>query len=174
MSDEEKAERRTLIANNKAWTSAETVRREWLTQLLSRKTLSKDAGRVIAQGLTVHHRDVGTAVGSGNTLAHILLGIDRGTYWEADRLAAHLEHSPARAQHVALAVTLAGIEDSTSKNTWHHPDPGKAAYLTQLAAWGYTLSDVERIVADHQPGTRPEPDPGTAPASDHDGPDTED
>ena len=29
MTDEEKAERRTLIANNKAWASAEVVRREW-------------------------------------------------------------------------------------------------------------------------------------------------
>ncbi|MFF1571376.1 ParB/RepB/Spo0J family partition protein [Leifsonia sp. NPDC058292] len=31
MTDEEKAERRVLIANNKAWASAEIVRREWLT-----------------------------------------------------------------------------------------------------------------------------------------------
>ncbi|QNE36843.1 hypothetical protein [Leifsonia shinshuensis] len=29
MTDEERAERRTLIANNKAWASAEIVRREW-------------------------------------------------------------------------------------------------------------------------------------------------
>src|SRR3546814_3964790 len=37
MTDEQKAERRTLIANNKAWDSAQVVRREWLTTLLSRK-----------------------------------------------------------------------------------------------------------------------------------------
>jgi len=34
MTDEQKAERRTLIANNKAWASAEIVRREWLTEFL--------------------------------------------------------------------------------------------------------------------------------------------
>ena len=31
MTDEQKAERKILIANDKAWNSAETVRREWLT-----------------------------------------------------------------------------------------------------------------------------------------------
>ena len=39
MTDEQKAERRTLIANDKAWASAEVVRREWLTEFLSRKTM---------------------------------------------------------------------------------------------------------------------------------------
>lgn len=35
---EKSAERKALIANNKAWTAAETVRREWLATFLSRKT----------------------------------------------------------------------------------------------------------------------------------------
>ena len=146
MTDEQKAERRTLIANNKAWTSAETVRREWLTTFLTRKTLPKDAGRVIASGLTVHRRDVGVAVTNGNTLAHTLLGIERDTYPGGDRIAALVEHNPTKAQHVAQAIVLAGIEDSTSRDTWRYPSAEKAAYFTQLAAWGYTLSDVEQIV----------------------------
>jgi ParB family chromosome partitioning protein len=157
MTDEQKTERRTLIANNKAWASAETVRRDWLTTFLTRKTLPKDAARVIADGLTVHHRDVGTAITGGNHLAHTLLGVDRGHYWDSDTLAAHVEHTPTRAQHVALAIILAGVEDATSKETWRHPDAGKAHYLAQLAAWGYTLSDVEQIVTDAQtPATEPD------------------
>lgn len=148
MTDDEKAERKTLIANNKAWASAEVVRREWLAQFLSRKTLPKDAGRVIAEGLTVHRREVGTAATNGNTFAHILMGIERGGFWDADKLAALVEHSPVKAQHVTLAVVLGGIEDSTSKQTWRYPEPSKALYFAQLAAWGYSLSEVEQIVVD--------------------------
>ena len=123
MTDEQKAERRILIANNKAWASAEVVRREWLTTLLSRKTLPKDAAAVIATGLTVHRQAVSLATRDGNTLAHELLGIERGGYWQADKLAALVEQTPAKAQHVALAVVLGAIESVTSKQTWRHPPP---------------------------------------------------
>lgn len=125
---------------------AEVVRREWLAEFLSRKTLPKDTGKVIAQGLTVHRTAVGSAVTNGSVLAHVLLGIERGGYWDVDKLAALVEHSPTKAQHVTLAVTLGGIEDSTSKGTWRYPDASNEQYFTQLAAWGYGLSDVEQLV----------------------------
>ncbi|GAA1961889.1 ParB/RepB/Spo0J family partition protein [Microbacterium deminutum] len=57
MTKEQKEERRTLIANNKAWASAETVRREWLATFLSRKTLPKDAAAWVAHALTYHRHD---------------------------------------------------------------------------------------------------------------------
>jgi len=153
MTDEQKAQRKTLIANNKAWASAEVVRREWLAEFLSRKTLPKDTGRVIAQGLTVHRSAVGSAVSGGSVLAHVLLGIERGGFWDADKLAALVEHSPTKAQHVTLAVILGGIEDSTSKGTWRYPDTSKALYFSQLAAWGYGLSDVEQLAVEVTPTT---------------------
>ena len=146
MTEEQKTERKTLIANNKAWASAEVVRREWLAEFLTRKILPKDTGTVIAQGLTVHRAAVGSAVTNGSVLAHVLLGIERGGYWDADKLAALVEHSPTKAQHVTVAVILGGIEDSTSKGTWRYPDASKALYFQQLAAWGYALSDVEQLV----------------------------
>jgi len=146
MTDEQKAERRTLIANNKAWVSAEVVRREWLTTLLTRKTLPKDAVVVIARALTIHRQAISTATREGNELAHQLLGLDPSGYFEADRLAAIVEQTPAKALHVALAVALGACESVTSKQTWRTPSPADAAYFTQLAAWGYSLSDVERIV----------------------------
>jgi len=146
MTDEQKAERRTLIANNKAWASAETVRREWLTTLLTRKTLPKDAAVVIARGLTVHRQAVSSATRDGNELAHQLLGLELSSHFEADKLAALIEQMPSKAQHVALAVVLGACESVTSKESWRYPTATDAAYLTQLAAWGYSLSDVERIV----------------------------
>jgi ParB family chromosome partitioning protein len=148
MTDEQKAERKMLIGNNKAWASAEIVRREWLATFLSRKTLPKDAATVIAQGLTTHRRQVGSAVTNGNTLAHTLLGIERGGYYDADKLAAMIEHSPSKAQHVTLAIVFACIEDSTDKNTWHYPNAAQAEYFEQLGKWGYDLSEVEQIVID--------------------------
>ncbi|MBO1741542.1 ParB/RepB/Spo0J family partition protein [Leifsonia sp. TF02-11] len=150
MTDEQKAERRTLIANNKAWASAEVVRRDWLTTLLSRKTLPKDAAVVIARGLTVHRHAISAATQSGNELAHDLLGIERAGYFQTDELAALIEQTPAKAQHVALAIVLGACESVTSKQTWRTPSLTDADYFTQLAAWGYTLADVEHIVVNDQ------------------------
>jgi len=127
---------------------AEVVRREWLAEFLSRKTLPKDATQAITVGLTVHHSMVGKAIQNGNVLAHTLLGMKRANYWDADKLAALVEKTPTKAQHVSLAIVLAGIEDSTSKETWRYPNAHSARYFEQLAAWGYGLSDVERIVID--------------------------
>ncbi|CAM5457502.1 ParB N-terminal domain-containing protein [Leifsonia sp. 71-9] len=146
MTEEEKAERRILIANNKAWASAETVRREWLTDLLSRKALPKDAAVMIAKGLTVHRQAISTATREGNELAHRLLGLEPSGYFENDKLAALVEQTPTRAQHVALAVVLGACESVTSKQTWRYPSTTDTAYFTQLDAWGYSLSDVEQIV----------------------------
>ncbi|WP_401001013.1 ParB/RepB/Spo0J family partition protein [Agromyces sp. GXQ0307] len=148
MSEEQKAERRALIANNKAWAAAEVVRREWLTQFMSRKTLPKDTTQFIAQGLTFHRGDVYRVMQGGNSLAHTLLGIDQGTGWRADKLYEFVVANPTKAQHVSLAIVLGGIEDNTDKGAWRYPDDEKAAYLAQIAAWGYTLSEVEQLVID--------------------------
>ena len=159
MTDEQKAERRTLIANNKAWVSAEVVRREWLGTLLSRKTLPKDAAVVIAHGLTTHRQAVSTATREGNELAHQLLGLEPSHYYQADKLAALIEQTPAKAQHVALSVVLGACESVTSKQTWRTPSPTDAAYFRQLATWGYGLSDVEQIVTGQASGgVNEEPD----------------
>jgi ParB family chromosome partitioning protein len=150
MTDEEKAERKTLIANNKAWASAEVVRRDWLATFLSRKTLPKDAAQFIAQGLTVHGLNVGSAARDGNALAHTLMGLERGGFYDRDKLSGIVEATPNKAQHITLAIVLGGIEASTSKYTWRNPGHTDALYFAQLAAWGYDLSEVEQIVVDHE------------------------
>ncbi|MCM6761137.1 ParB/RepB/Spo0J family partition protein [Rathayibacter sp. ZW T2_19] len=143
---EKSAERKILIANNKAWNAAETVRREWIATFLSRKTLPKDAERVIALGLTAHRFSVSGAMSGGSDLAHTLLSIERPSGYRTDALAALVEANPAKARLVALAVVLGGAESNTSKETWRRGDERAAAYLRQLAAWGYTLSPVEQVV----------------------------
>jgi ParB family transcriptional regulator, chromosome partitioning protein len=149
MTDDDKAARRELIANNKAWASAEIVRREWLTSFLTRKALPKDAGLFIALGVTLHRTHVADAMSRGNSLAHQLLGIENdGSFWAPDKLGTHIDGNPGKVQHIALAVVIGGIESHTSKDTWRHTSAPAAAYFAQLAAWGYAVSEVEQIVLD--------------------------
>ncbi len=149
MSEDEKVERKELIANNKAWKSAEKVRRDWLAALVNRKTLPKDAARFIARGVTEFAADLARGVQNGNRLAHEFFDLDGGeSYCAPDRLAGIVEATPTKANHVSLAVVLGAIEGGTSVQTWRTPDRDSGAYFTQLAAWGYPLSEVEQIVID--------------------------
>ena len=146
MTDEEKAERKTLIANNKDWDAAESVRREWLAQFLSRKTLPKNSAQVIARSLTEARHLVAGEL-SGNALAADLLGVEPVSGYCRDRFADFLTAHPTKAGHVTLAIVLGGIEASTGRNTWRSPRAETAHYLQTLAEWGYTLSPVEQIAA---------------------------
>jgi ParB family chromosome partitioning protein len=122
------------------------VRREWLASFPSRKTLPKDAGVVIATGLTAYRSITGTAIERGNLLAHQFFGIDRADYWGPDKLAQLVAESPTKAQHIILAVVLGGMESATSKETWRHPSAPMQGYFQRLADWGYALSEVEQLV----------------------------
>ncbi|KQP67810.1 hypothetical protein ASF40_19970 [Microbacterium sp. Leaf288] len=145
MTDEQKAERKELIANNREWDAAEAVRREWLAQFLARKTAPKDAQAVIAEALTAARWKIADGLTRGSGTAKVLLGIDSQDY--GDQIAEYLTAHPNRAVHVTLAVLLGGIEQNTSRNTWRAPSADTAWYLRTLQGWGYTLCPVERIAA---------------------------
>jgi ParB family transcriptional regulator, chromosome partitioning protein len=147
MTDEQKAERKELIANNKGWVSAEVVRREWLAGFLGRKTLPKDAPHFVATGFTAHRTTVAAGLSGGNRLAATLLSLDaQDSEWGQSPIDPIAESQPARAGHVALAVVLGALEASTGKHTWRQPSRTARAYFAQIAGWGYPLSDVEQIV----------------------------
>lgn len=145
MTDEQKAERRALIANNKEWDAAETVRREWVAQFFARKTLPKNAQAVIAQALTTARWKIADGLTGGSSTAKAFLGIEDNH--RGDDLADYLTAHPTRATHVTLAIVLGGIEQNTGRNTWRSPSTDTAWYLNTLAEWGYTLCPVERIAA---------------------------
>ena len=144
--EEQKAERKELIANNKAWDSAEKVRRAWLTTFLSRKTLPKDALAFTARTAATNGGQFSKEVTDRHRLARTLLGIGEFSYSGPDSLIALIEHQPGRVGHVLTALALAAHEAATGKHTWRNPSPDARAYFTALAAWGYSLSDVEQIV----------------------------
>lgn len=126
--DEQKAARKELIANNREWDAAESVRREWITRFLARKTLPKDTATVIATLLTASTYNVANNL-SRNGLAKTFLGMgDDYNTTVNDYLTAH----PNRAAHVTLAMILAAAETATDRGTWRHPREEHAHYFLSL------------------------------------------
>jgi len=143
LTDQQKAERRELVANNKAWLSAEKVRRVWLTQLLTRKTPPKGAAQFIAGELTRGGVTLPRQYDAkdGAMLAELL-----GVKSSRDAIANGESATDGRAGVIALAVLIAGYERATHKSTWRNPGDDMRRYFTFLAALGYELADVEQLV----------------------------
>lgn len=164
-----RVERRRVVENNKAWTSAETVRREWLAELLAKKSAPKGAAIYVAAELGQGAHALRKAMESGNPLACELLGLDApdgGGYYSGrvnPLAAAARTTSTARATMLSLAFVLAAYEASTHRDCWRNPDPATQRYLSQLREWGYLLSEVEQLAldpgADHTAAADPHDDP---------------
>src|SRR3954467_6647689 len=75
MSEEQKTERRVVVANNKAWDSARPVRRRWLTTFLARRSAPKDAPQWTAATLAGSSQEVRRALEDGHQTALQLLGL---------------------------------------------------------------------------------------------------
>ncbi len=145
--EEMKAERRNVVANNKAWRSAETVRRDWLRTFLTRKTPPKGSAVFIATEIARADHSVRRAFESGHRLGRDLLSIGTST-GRGEQPSVTEGASEARAQVLTLGMILAAYEDSTDVHTWRNPRAAITAYFTFLAANGYTLSDVETLLTD--------------------------
>lgn len=152
MSEEQKQERRQVIANNEAWASAQTVRRTWLRTFLARRSAPKDAPQLIAATLASGTHEIRRAMEDGHTLACELLGAttDGWRRWGGgvhpiEELA--VTATPARAGVLSLGLVLAGIESTLDRTSWRGAGRTTRSYLTALERWGYPLSDVERMTA---------------------------
>ncbi len=157
MSEEEKAERRRVIANNKAWVSAEKVRRAWVTKLLGRKRLPSQALAFAATVIADDRNVVARAANDGHDMASTLLNLDTGRHYGMPHpVAAMTKTTPTKAGHALLALALGALEAATDKNSWRNPNESTRRYLTQLAAWGYALSDVETLITDPDSANRTE------------------
>jgi ParB family transcriptional regulator, chromosome partitioning protein len=139
-----KAARRELVANNKAWDAATDVRRAWLTTFLQRKTMPKDAATFLAVALT-RHASLRDAYGSVRTID--LLQIDDTTGYPWDTVSGWAVQHPTKGLHVAVAVMLTGFENALNRDWWRYPNADARGYFTQLQAWGYPLSSIERTAA---------------------------
>jgi ParB family chromosome partitioning protein len=140
--DAEKAARRELIANNKAWDAADALRREFVVSLFQRKTLPKDWTLFIATTTTRFAGLIRNDVSYG---VRTLLGVDTENAYGAQGVAEWVEKNPTKAGHVVLAHAVSAFENAADRNWWRYPTAEGKTYLTQLAAWGYRLTDVEKI-----------------------------
>ncbi len=156
LQDAAREERRTVIANNKAWASAETVRRTWLAQFLLRKTPPAGAEALIAEALVTGHHSLSKALDQAHPRLRDLLphtvtaSSEIASPW-ADRAADRARllaraTTPKAATMLTLGVVLAAWEDSTGKHTWRNPTAWDARILTTLQGWGYQPSDVELLL----------------------------
>ncbi|MDT7786925.1 MAG: ParB family transcriptional regulator, chromosome partitioning protein, partial [Pseudonocardiales bacterium] len=155
MTDEQKAERRTVVANNEAWRSAEKVRRAWLTDFLTRRTPPKGTAAFLATVLLHDPHALSRACGNGHhrarelfRLGHLTDETDapetrRGRRTPADLLDNATE---ARALVVTLGLVLSAHEDVWTTDTWRRPSTADARYLMFLTANGYTPAQVEQRV----------------------------
>lgn len=150
MTDEQRQERREVIENNKAWKSATTVRRQWLTQFAQRKTAPKDAATYLAETLLLDAYKIERAKADGHSVARTLLGLPPRSGHGDTAIADLIERSnSARAQVIALVLALAATEATTSTRTWR--SNSERRYFWALAAWGYPLSNVESQIVAEQP-----------------------
>lgn len=145
-----RAERRRVIANNKAWQSAETVRRQWLAGFLARKSAPKGAEALICEAVVTGEHTLRKAMESNHPRLRDLLGVGA----DKSRLDSHAEvaglatkaSTPKGSTMTTLAAVIAAWEDSTGKHTWRNPDEWDARVLGALIEWGYEASEVEGIL----------------------------
>lgn len=148
MTDDEKTERKTLIANNKAMESAGVVRREFIKTLLSRKTAPKGWQYFSVHAIT-HHSE--TASGYDGKVATEMLGTkteEDTDRWGWNPLRDHTAKTTARPEFSLIALICAGYEKTIQKDSWRSAEKRHFDYLNQLTQWGYTASAVEKIILD--------------------------
>jgi len=149
LSEDEKRQRAEVRENNAAWRSAETVRRRWLREFLTRKTPPKSTATFIAACLANGDHALRKAMEQGHPLAGELLGLAKDTGTRRARVAVPTmigAASEPRAQVIALGLVLAAHENATGVHTWRRKSDSDGRYFAFLAANGYTLSEVENLL----------------------------
>ena len=151
MSDSEKAERKAKGDGNRAWRSARTVRRGWLTEWLTRGSVTPNVlVWVIAESVTSihgHRRELERK----HPIARKLLKIDaeEGGYYDPPLVALAVRKATSKRAQVILAATVfGGYEDHLTDDTWERPTAAAAHYLGFLQELGYTLAECEQAVVD--------------------------
>jgi ParB family chromosome partitioning protein len=147
MTEEQKAERKTLIENNKLMQSATVVRREWVKNLLAKKQAPKGWQYFTVHAIT-HHSE--TASGYEGKVAAEMVGakFEDSTQWAWNPLRDHVARTTARPEFSLIALICAGYEKTIQKDSWRSAEKRHFHYLNQLTVWGYTASAVEQIIID--------------------------
>jgi len=150
MTEEAKAARREIIEGNKSWRAAEPVRRQWVRDLLARKSPPKATLRFCVTEILAEPDRVGD--GKDTLLADLLHKPEPGhSYGRGVGATAAADVTEARLPLLLLAQIAADREQTMSEATWRHANPSAARWFAFLASTGYTLADIEqRVIHDAQ------------------------
>lgn len=146
MTDEQRADRKELIANNKEMDAANPVRREWLASALSGKTALKNADRFMAEMLTGCAQIYSEWSFKGRPMLDKLLnpeGKKRTGNGYVPAVA-----SRDRLINLSLASVAAAIEGDVDRQSWRNPKMIHGQWLKFCADNGYGLGPVEQIIVD--------------------------
>ncbi len=132
------AERKRVIAGNKAWKAATVVRAEYIEKLIARKSAPADTVLFALRAITGHAEQ-----SAGRTALAEKVGAKDGY-----GLLTIPELTGPQANMALLAFIVAACEASTDTNHWRSVQPLTALYLKQLESWGYVLSDAEVAATD--------------------------
>lgn len=117
----ERRERRKVLVLNRLGQAAESVRREYVTKLLLRKTAPKGAATFVAHCLSRDSFILNQ--NHGSTITAELLGLKNDR--EVRALVADLgTNIDARAQVITLAIVLGALEARTDKSAWRNARSG--------------------------------------------------
>ncbi len=147
--------RRRVVSNNRAWRSAETVRREWLATFVQRKTPPKGAEALICEAVVTGHHSLEKAMQQSHRMLLTLLGVTstdayHGVRADCQNLIAKAS-TPKAATMLMLGCVIGAWEDSTGTHTWRNPRPWDTRVMTALAEWGYKPSEVETLLTTTAP-----------------------
>jgi len=135
MTPEQLAERKRVIANNKAWDAAVAVRGEWIAAHLTTGTKPPKGGE----------RFLAASIAAGD---HIEQRYGKPAVADAGKIA---KATPGSALRIACHALIADWHDGTTgtagRNTWRNPSARDRRSMRALIAWGYPADEVERLVA---------------------------
>ena len=151
MTDEQKAERRTVIDNNKAMDAANTVRRKWAADLIAGSTEPKGSKRIIAEELAEPSYLLAVWVNGGRKMLDDILSPGKTRRPGTKRVPARA--SETRHTMIALASVIAAHESAITRSTWRNKDENAARYLKWCTLNGYEPGKVEQLVIDGAAGT---------------------
>jgi ParB family transcriptional regulator, chromosome partitioning protein len=167
----EKAARAAVKLGNLHWDAAETMRRQWISDLIKRRTLPKDTATALSGHITTALLDgtwdVGGSLNSDRTTGILaeLLGLpeDRRAY--RGSFTEHVSQDPRRAVQLQFAALAAVRERGAGRYAWRTDEmrmedlrKPTARWLAILAALGYSPSPIERTViegTDYDPTALP-------------------
>lgn len=137
--EERRKERRQVIESNKACTAANTVRRAWIDEFLTRKKLDRMVIVYAAEVLANRGLDRADA----NDVIRKLAGDNENTYWVSTEQVAAATGDPDKALRFLLAAALKTAEKNIDNGFWRTSGDNFAAHLRGLMTFGYEPCEPE-------------------------------